>query len=147
MAVSVPLAAGCVMIARWILAGSVVLVVACATDPAASALVVSSTANQYVLGGPMPIEVLATNTTDRPLFLLPCAAEQRQSAGGSWQGIPNGACTAVDILMLVNPGATDTVPAFVGQAGTYRIGIRYASDSSLTAHADQSFSNSFAVVQ
>ena len=120
--------------------------VGCATDPTPSALLVSSTSNTFV--PPATVEIVATNRSDRPLFLKPCLGEQRRSAGGSWQGIPDGACTAVDALALVKPGATDSIPMpWLSTPGTYRIAVSYTTDSSFSASAKQSLSNSFDVVK
>jgi hypothetical protein len=97
---------------------------------------------------PAPVEVLATNTSDRSIFVPPCIQHQRLSANGSWQGEPNPACAAIDALFLVKPGATDTIGApFISAPGTYRVVLFWASDSSFGAPFSEAFSNSFTVVQ
>jgi hypothetical protein len=58
------------MLTRWVLAGSVLGVLGCATGPTPSPLLVSSTSNTFV--PPTPVGILATNRSDRPLFLEPC---------------------------------------------------------------------------
>ena len=131
-----------------VVAGSVLLAAACATEsasgPASSPLLVSSSAKQYVL--PAPVEIFATNQTDEPLFLLPCQQHEQQEEGGAWQGIGNLECTPIDGLIRVAPRATDSMlVGFVGVPGTYRVGISYTMDSSFKAPQQQSFSNSFNV--
>ena len=81
---------------------------------------------------------------DRPFGIEPCFEQDQRLVGGSWQGIPNGACTPIDGLILVNPGATDSLVAeLISAPGTYRVGINYTSDSSFSAPAKVSFSNRF----
>ncbi len=112
--------------------------------PASSPLLVSSSANQYVL--PAPVEIFATNQTDEPLFLWPCQQHEQQEEGGGWQGIPNLECPTIVALIRLAPGATDSGPAgFVDAPGTYRVGFSYTMDSSLKAAQQQSFSNSFSI--
>ena len=134
------------MINRAVAAGSLLLAAGCATGPDPSQLLVSSTANRYVV--PAPVEIVAKNQSDQPLFLLPCEEHEERSSGGQWKAIPNPACASIDALVRVAPGATVSIGVpFVGAPGTYRVGVSYATDSSFAAAQQQSFSNSFTVVQ
>jgi hypothetical protein len=133
------------MTARLVLAGSFLLAVGCVTGPTSSPLVVSSTANQYVL--PTSIQIVARNHGDAPLFLNPCFDMEQRLAGGSWQNIgPLGVCV-YGAMWVLQPGLSDTSEAyFISAPGIYRVGISYATDSLFT-HQKVSFSNEFSVVQ
>ncbi len=133
------------MVTRWVLAGSVFLVVGCTTGPTPSPLLVSASVDPYAV--PAVVELLATNQSNRPLYLSSCIQEEQQSKTGSWAPLANGMCATTTEQLRVGPGATDsTLVATFFRSGTYRIGVYYGTDSSGT-RVGESFSNSFAVAQ
>ena len=133
------------MMARWALAWCVLFTAGCATGPTSSPLLVSASAGQYEV--PAVAQVLATNQSDRPLYLFPCIQVQQQSTTGSWVSEANGGCSSTTVLLRVAPGATDSaLSATFFTSGTWRVGVSYGTDSS-GARSGESFSNSFAVVQ
>ena len=133
------------MITRCLPAGIVLLLVGCATGPTSSPLLVSASVDPYTV--PAVVQVLATNQSNRPLYLPSCIQEEQRSTKGSWVPLGNGMCASTTELLRVAPGATDsTLSATFFATGTYRVGVYYDKDSSLT-RAGESFSNSFGVAQ
>lgn len=133
------------MITQSLLAASVLLLAACATGPTSSPLLVSATVDAYAV--PAVVQVLATNQSNRPLYLPSCIQEEQQSTTGSWMPLGNGMCASTTVLLRVAPGATDSaLSATFFATGTYRVGVYYDKDSSGT-RAGESFSNSFGVAQ
>ena len=135
------------MIKRGVVAGSLLLAAGCLTGPTPSPLLVSSNSTRYVLGA--PIELLATNVSDRPLFVYSCMFPE-EFEGGEWQDDPHFMCNSTAHFIRLSPGATDTTAmTWVGLLlgpGTYRIPVSYSTDSSF-ANSRGSVSNRFAVVQ
>ena len=136
------------LISRRTLAGVLLGSMGCATGagPTSPSLLVSSTASRYVL--PVPIQIVASNRGDQPLYLNLCYAMQQQLADGSWKDIePIGVCSRSLYRYLLQPGASDTSEAYaISTPGTYRVGIPFAADSMFTKETE-SFSNDFSVVQ
>ncbi len=133
------------MVTRGVLAGSVLLVVGCATGPTQSPLLVSATVDPYAT--PAFVQVLATNQSNRPLYLSSCLQQEQESKTGSWVPLGNGMCASTTRRLRVAAGATDsTLGATFFATGTYRVGVYYGTDSS-GSRAGESFSNSFGVAQ
>lgn len=133
------------MVTRWVLAGSVLLVVACATGPTSSPLLVSASVNPYSV--PALVELQATNQSNRPLYLFSCLQEEQESTSGTWAALGNGMCAATTETLRLAPGATDSaLSATFLITGTYRVGVYYSTDSS-GGRLEESFSNSFGVAQ